>query len=59
MIDYANGGDIRGMVRANEAFLKLANAETRIDPCLDRSPPNFEFMPGPEQTRGKKAGANA
>jgi glyoxylase-like metal-dependent hydrolase (beta-lactamase superfamily II) len=30
MIDYANGGDIRGMIRANEAFLKLANAETRI-----------------------------
>jgi cyclase len=30
MIDYANGGDIRGMIRANEAFLKLANAETKI-----------------------------
>jgi cyclase len=30
MIDYANGGDIRGMVRANEAFLKLANAQTKI-----------------------------
>ena len=30
MIDYANGGDIRGMVRANEAFLKLAKSETRI-----------------------------
>ena len=29
-IDYANGGDIRGMVRANEAFLKLATAETKI-----------------------------
>ena len=29
MIDYANGGDIRGMVRANEAFLKLATAETK------------------------------
>jgi glyoxylase-like metal-dependent hydrolase (beta-lactamase superfamily II) len=29
-IDYANGGDIRGMVRANEAFLKLANPETKI-----------------------------
>jgi cyclase len=29
-IDYANGGDIRGMVRANEAFLKLATADTRI-----------------------------
>jgi glyoxylase-like metal-dependent hydrolase (beta-lactamase superfamily II) len=29
-IDYANGGDIRGMVRANEAFLGLATAETKI-----------------------------
>lgn len=30
MIDYANGGDIRGMVRANEAFLKLATTATKI-----------------------------
>jgi len=30
MIDYANGGDIRGMVLANEAFLKLATADTKI-----------------------------
>ena len=29
-IDYANGGDIRGMVRANEAFLRLATPETKI-----------------------------
>jgi cyclase len=29
-IDYGNGGDIRGMVRANEAFLKLATADTKI-----------------------------
>jgi cyclase len=29
-IDYANGGDIRGMVRANDAFLKLATAGTTI-----------------------------
>jgi cyclase len=29
-IDYANGGDIRGMVRANEAFLKLASTDTKI-----------------------------
>jgi glyoxylase-like metal-dependent hydrolase (beta-lactamase superfamily II) len=29
-IDYANGGDIRGMVSANEAFLALARAETKI-----------------------------
>src|ERR1700730_10522582 len=30
MIDYANGGELRGMIRANEAFLKLATAETKI-----------------------------
>ena len=30
MNDDANGGDIRGMVRASEAFLKLATAETKI-----------------------------
>jgi cyclase len=30
MIDYANGGDIRGMIRANEVFLKLATAGTKI-----------------------------
>ena len=30
MIDYANGGDIRGMVRANEDFLRLARADTKI-----------------------------
>src|ERR1700731_517982 len=30
MIDYANGGDIRGMISANEAFLELATAETKI-----------------------------
>ena len=30
MIDYGNGGDIRGMVRANEAFLKLATPATKI-----------------------------
>jgi len=29
-IDFANGGDVRGMVRANEAFLKLATGETKI-----------------------------
>jgi cyclase len=31
-IDFANGGDIRGMVRANDAFLKLANDGTKIVP---------------------------
>jgi glyoxylase-like metal-dependent hydrolase (beta-lactamase superfamily II) len=29
-IDYANGGDIRGMIRANEAFLELATPDTKI-----------------------------
>ena len=29
-IDFANGGDMRGMIRANDAFLKLANDSTKI-----------------------------
>ena len=29
-IDFANGGDVRGMIRANDAFLKLANDSTKI-----------------------------
>jgi len=29
-IDFANGGDIRGMVAANEAYLKVANDDTKI-----------------------------
>ena len=29
-IDFANGGDIRGMVAANEAYLKIANDDTKI-----------------------------
>jgi cyclase len=29
-IDFANGGDIRGMIRANDAFLALANDTTKI-----------------------------
>jgi cyclase len=28
-IDFANGGDIRGMIAANEAFLKLGNDDTK------------------------------
>jgi len=28
-IDFANGGDIRGMIAANEAFLKLGNNDTK------------------------------
>jgi len=29
-VDFANGGDIRGMVRATEAWLKLANDQTKV-----------------------------
>jgi glyoxylase-like metal-dependent hydrolase (beta-lactamase superfamily II) len=29
-IDFANGGDIRGMIAANEAYLKIANDDTKI-----------------------------
>jgi cyclase len=29
-VDFANGGDIRGMIAANEAFLKVANDDTKI-----------------------------
>lgn len=29
-IDFANGGDIRGAIRATEAFLALANDDTRV-----------------------------
>jgi cyclase len=31
-IDFANGGDIRGMISANTAFMKLANDNTKIVP---------------------------
>ena len=31
-IDFANGGNIRGMIAATEIYLKLANAKTRIVP---------------------------
>jgi cyclase len=31
-VDFANGGDIRGMIRANDAFLKLANDDTKVVP---------------------------
>jgi cyclase len=31
-IDFANGGNIRGMIAATDAFLKLTNAKTRIVP---------------------------
>ncbi len=31
-IDYANGGDVRGMIRINAAFLGASNAETKIVP---------------------------
>jgi glyoxylase-like metal-dependent hydrolase (beta-lactamase superfamily II) len=29
-IDFANGGDVRGMIRATETYLKLANDETKV-----------------------------
>jgi cyclase len=29
-IDFANGGDIRGMIAANDAFLKLGNDDTKF-----------------------------
>jgi glyoxylase-like metal-dependent hydrolase (beta-lactamase superfamily II) len=31
-IDFANGGDVRGMIAANEAFLKLVNDDTKVVP---------------------------
>lgn len=32
LIDFANGGDVRGMVAANEAFLKFINDDTKVVP---------------------------
>jgi glyoxylase-like metal-dependent hydrolase (beta-lactamase superfamily II) len=29
-VDYGNGGDIRGMIRATDAWLKLANDQTKV-----------------------------
>src|SRR4051812_35825465 len=29
-VDYANGGDIRGMIRATEAWLKVSNDQTKV-----------------------------
>jgi cyclase len=31
-IDFANGGDIRGLIRAVDAYLKVANDQTKIVP---------------------------
>ena len=31
-IDFANGGNIKGMIAATDAYLKLTNARTRIVP---------------------------
>jgi cyclase len=31
-IDFANGGNIKGMIAATDAYLKLVNAKTRIVP---------------------------
>jgi cyclase len=30
LIDYRNGGDIRGMIRASDAYLKVANDDTKV-----------------------------
>jgi glyoxylase-like metal-dependent hydrolase (beta-lactamase superfamily II) len=32
LIDYLNGGDVRGMIRALDTYLKVANDKTRIVP---------------------------
>jgi glyoxylase-like metal-dependent hydrolase (beta-lactamase superfamily II) len=29
-VDFANGGDVRGMIRGTDAFLKVANDETKV-----------------------------
>jgi glyoxylase-like metal-dependent hydrolase (beta-lactamase superfamily II) len=29
-IDFANGGDVRGMIRATDAYLKVANDDTKV-----------------------------
>jgi hypothetical protein len=29
-VDFANGGDIRGMIRATDEWLKLANDQTKV-----------------------------
>ena len=29
-IDYANGGDVRGMIRASDTYLKVANDQTKV-----------------------------
>ena len=29
-IDFANGGDIRGMIRATDTYLKVANDDTKV-----------------------------
>jgi glyoxylase-like metal-dependent hydrolase (beta-lactamase superfamily II) len=39
-IDYANGGDVRGMIRALDTYLKVANDQTKI--VVGHAPP-----PGP------------
>jgi glyoxylase-like metal-dependent hydrolase (beta-lactamase superfamily II) len=31
-IDFANGGDVRGMIRADKAYMALANEDTKIVP---------------------------
>ena len=29
-IDFANGGDVRGMIRATETYLRVANDDTKV-----------------------------
>ncbi len=31
-VDFANGGDVRGMIQANTAYMKLANDDTKVVP---------------------------
>jgi glyoxylase-like metal-dependent hydrolase (beta-lactamase superfamily II) len=31
-IDFANGGDIRGLIRAADAYIKVSNDQTKIVP---------------------------
>jgi cyclase len=38
-IDFANGGDVRGMIRALDTYLKVANDSTRSCPATARSRP--------------------
>jgi hypothetical protein len=47
MIEYANGGDIRGMVRANEAFLKLNGDRKQLEGALAMQARRHDRGPAP------------